>query len=184
VPLETIESIPRPGLHLTSRTVTYAVRGRTIHQLRDEMARIGPIDDGRHQFAYTWGMYAWKYPHQETPEGCRTGKVSTELEIVQTFPEWIGRQGADAITAREWDRWLSATKAHEEGHRKIALATGERIVEQLESLGPQATCGDADRAANELGNKLLKDMRAEHSGYDRDTQHGRTTGAFLGEEVP
>ena len=84
----------------------------------------------------------------------------------------------------EWNRWLAATKMHEDGHRKIVLSTAEEIIEQLGSIGPQPICDDVNKVANDLGNDLLKQMNAQHAKYDSDTKHGRSTGAYLGEDLP
>jgi predicted secreted Zn-dependent protease len=164
--------------------VRYAVRGRNVHQLRDEMTRIGPIDDGRHQFAHTWGTYAWRYPFEKTPAGCLTGNVHVEFELVQTLPEWLDRAGASRATRDEWDRWLAATTAHEEGHRQILLAAAKKMADALSAVPARPTCGELDEAANGLGVELLQRMRAEHAAYDRETQHGKRTGASLREDLP
>jgi len=168
-------------VHLTSRTVFYAVRGATVHELRESMHRIGPIDDGGHRSAFTWGMFAWHFPYARGGDGCRTGPVSVEVEVTQTYPEWIGRAGAVAAVEREWSRWLSALSAHENGHRQILLTTAQQIARLLTELPPQPSCDEANSIANRVGGELLAKMRTQQADYDHQTEHGIKTGAKLQE---
>jgi predicted secreted Zn-dependent protease len=180
--VETDEATPSPGIHLTSRMISYAVRGSTIVELRQAMARIGPIDDGAHRFAHTWGTYAWRFSHNETGSTCHVAPKSVELEIVQTFPTWVSPRAATEPTVREWERWASATRAHEEHHRAILTSTAEKLAAgSLEAS--RASCNEAEQAANATGNRLLDEMRAAHAAYDRETQHGERTGCLL-RDVP
>jgi predicted secreted Zn-dependent protease len=183
-PIETLERAPAPGVHLLERAVRYAVRGRTVHALRTEMARIGPIDDGGHQFAKTWGEYAWRYPYARGADGCRTGQVTVELEVTATLPAWLDAARAAAETAREWRRWLAATEQHEDGHRRILVSTAAALVGRLEAVAAQPTCDELDRQAGAAGDALLAQMKAQHAAYDRETQHGATTGALLRADLP
>jgi predicted secreted Zn-dependent protease len=183
-PVETVESAPAPGVHLTERVVTYAVRGRDIRALRQSMSRIGPIDDAdhQHQFAKTWGTFAWSYPNDKKDGACATGPVSVELEVVQTYPDWVARTGARASTVAEWNRWMTALKDHEEGHRRLLVDTAKKMSRQLRALPASATCEELDTAANALGGKLLQDMRDAHRDFDKTTRHGASTGAQLRNE--
>jgi predicted secreted Zn-dependent protease len=179
--VETVESTPAPGVHLTSRTVFYALRGTTLGELRQAMHRIGPIDDGGHRSAFTWGMFAWHFPYARGDDGCRTGPVSVEVEVTQTYPEWIDRAGAASAVEREWNRWMFALTAHENGHREILVTTAQQIARFLAALPPQSSCDEANAIANRVGGELVARMRAQHADYDQKTEHGIKTGAKLSE---
>ena len=177
--VETVESTPFAGVHVTARTIFYAVRGATVGELRAAMHRIGPIDDGGHRSAFTWGMFAWHFPYARGDDGCRTGPVSVEVEVTQTYPEWIGRAGAAAAVEHEWTRWLAALTEHENGHRQILVTTAQQIAAALSALPPQPTCDETSVIANRVGAELLGKMRAQHADYDQKTEHGIKTGARL-----
>jgi predicted secreted Zn-dependent protease len=179
--VETVESTPSPGVHLTSRTIFYAVRGASVGELRQAMRRIGPIDDGGHRSAFTWGMFAWHFPYARGDDGCRTGPVSVEVEVTQTYPEWIGRAGSAAAVEHEWSRWLAALTAHEDGHRQILLSAAQQIAGFMAALPAQPTCDEANLIANRVGGELLNKMRTQQVDYDRQTEHGIKTGAKLNE---
>jgi predicted secreted Zn-dependent protease len=184
-PVETVESAPAPGVHLTERVVVYAVRGRDIKSLRASMKRIGPIDDAdhEHQFAKTWGTFAWSYPNDKKDGACATGPVNVELEIVQTYPEWVSRERARGASVSEWNRWMTALRAHEEGHRKILVDTAAQIADKLRTIPASPTCDELDTAVNALGGQLLDGMRSAHRDFDKTTRHGANTGAHLRPET-
>jgi len=180
--VETVESMLGERMHLTTRTVLYRVTGDAIPDVRDTMKRIGPIDDGGHQFAFTWINFAWRYPFARGDDGCRTGPVSIEIEIVTTLPEWTAPKGASEASVREWRRWLDATRSHEDGHRAIGLDTARTLAERLGAVGALPTCEDVDHAASAAGAEAIDAMRARHREYDRTTRHGATQGAVLHDE--
>ncbi len=183
VPVETMESHPAEDQHVTARTMRYAVHGTTIHELRDTMTRIGPIDDGNHEFAFTWANFAWHF-HFATDlsaGACSIDGVKLEAEVVQTFPAAVDVLQAPARV--EWDRWLAAVGEHENGHRDIALTTATKLQTDIAALPPEATCPAMQRAGDVRGQQIILEMRLAHASYDRRTRHGHTQGAFLHEDV-
>jgi predicted secreted Zn-dependent protease len=173
------ESFPDPGIHLVHWTVLYTVHGVSLRELAAEMNRIGPIDDGNHLSARTWSRFAWKYPFERTADTCRTGPVTIELEVQQIFPSWSPPADAKPSAVREWQRWVAATRAHEDGHSEISRATATRILNELNALAAKSTCEEVDRAANEVARGLVQRHNEEHSAFDRRTHHGLLTGARL-----
>jgi predicted secreted Zn-dependent protease len=163
---------------MTERVVRYAVHGRSIGDLKHEMSRIGPIDDGGHQPAHTWGMFAWRWQYAQSEGSCAVRSPEVELEIVQTFPERSGARGSPVVN-REWTRWLAAVGEHEAAHHLINVETARELMTSLPTVPAQPTCAELDRAANELGQAALTRMRAKHAELDRTTAHGTKTGALL-----
>ena len=174
------ESNPLEGIHVVARGVPYRLSSLTLRMVSTEMKRIGPLDDGGHQVAFTWVRLAWTYPFARDDHGCRTGPVNVEVEVVQTLPEWALLSRASPPEAAEWRRFLDALRNHEDGHRSIGMEAAREIRDAVRALGVLPTCGDVDAAANALGQGALERMRARSKEFDRLTQHGATTGARLG----
>ena len=177
--LDTVEIFIVDGVHLSERIVRYVVLGDSLHAVRSDMQRIGPIDDGRHQFAHTWANFAWSYPFTQSEGRCTTGPVKVEMEVVQTFPQWLDSKRQPKRIAAEWERWLRATVEHEASHRQIALLTARAMVAELPKVEGDADCNVVAQRANDRGNELLADMRRQHAELDKNTEHGAKTGAVL-----
>lgn len=177
--IPTREATPEAGVHVISRVVRYDVQAPSLRGVRQQMQRIGPIDDGGHQFAYTRLEFAWTYPFARDESGCATGPVQLEVEVVQTLPEWSGLDRANARAAAEWRRWQAATQAHEDGHQRIGMETAREIIEGQRRVGVYRTCEEVDAAANGIGAAALARMQERHRAYDRATRHGANDGATL-----
>lgn len=177
-PVDSRESRLDDAVHVVDRTVTYRLEGDGLSEVRGAMRRVGPLDGGRRQFAYTHVELGWSYPFERVDNGCRTGPIHVEVEVTQTMPEWAGAS-PNGAASREWSRFLHALHVHEDGHRAIGLDAARQILAQQRELGTYPSCEAVDAAANAVGDAALEAMRGRHREYDRATRHGEDIGALL-----
>ena len=96
------------------RVITYKVLGKTIHQIKRNMAQRTIAPDG--YCGYT--LYHYTIFHNR-----RNGLLL--YQIVTILPQW-NRKGSKKVV-KEWSRFFKAQSAHEQNHRKIFSAAYEKI---------------------------------------------------------
>jgi hypothetical protein len=151
--------------------VYYDVHGGTAAALRAELNALGPTDESgvRHDANTHWELH-WNWPG--TPDGsCGVARAVVTHSVVVTFPRWLPAGSVDAELVSHWQRYVQALSAHEQGHVDLTLA----LLPKLEVAIKNASCS----TANDVGDALLSDARAEQKRYDDRTGHGRTQGAVF-----
>lgn len=157
---------------------TYEVRYRADTSLRQSITDASPVrHHGRTFHGFTRWNVKWQFWWMELPGGqCRVDRTVTRVDAVITLPEL---RGAPADAQQAFDRFVTALRQHEMGHYQFGLEAAHRIDQAIASLPPQPSCTALQAAANQLGRRLLDEAIRAEIAYDRDTQHGRTQGAWL-----
>ncbi|MCU0762034.1 MAG: DUF922 domain-containing Zn-dependent protease [Hydrogenophaga sp.] len=164
----------RPSLQVQTYPVTY----RADASLRQTITAASPVrHQGRTFHGYTRWNVKWQFWWMEFPGGqCRIDRTVTQVDAVITLPEL---RGAPTEAQQVFDRFVTALREHEMGHYQFGLDAAHRIDQAIAALPPQPSCTALQAAANQLGRRLLDEAIRAEIAYDRDTQHGRTQGAWL-----
>jgi predicted secreted Zn-dependent protease len=173
-------SAASPSIRVAVRESLYAVNGTSFVDLKADGLSKGPFDDGERRWALTDSKVHFQYKTTMPPNGaCGLESVDIDVTAVVTLPEWQDRNRASVALAREWYRFLSATRDHEHGHVTIAVETAHAVETAIRAVGSRATCEELGRDIDNAGNDALAQLSVKQRIYDRDTDHGRKTGALL-----
>lgn len=165
---------------ISEKTVYYKIEGSTAQELRQQMDRLGPLDDnGRRWSALTRWHVHWSYSYDRRDGECATGPVKVRLEITFTMPRWDAPAGAPQDLVERWQAYLSALEAHERGHAEIAEQAAEAVLEAMQALPVYLTCQALETDADALGERIIDQYRQRQADYDRETGHGHTQGAHF-----
>lgn len=156
----------------------YTAPYKAGQSMRQALSSATPIRENGEVFhGYTQWHIRWRFRWQSQADGaCRMVANTTELSAVITLPEL---SGADAQGRREFASYIAALRKHEMGHYQIAQVAAQRIDQAILALPTTPSCQALSIRANELGERFLAQARQAGFDYDRDTQHGRTQGAWL-----
>lgn len=171
-----------PGLLVTTEYTHYDVAGSTQQGLRSQLLRHGPRDrDGTWSGATVWDIrwsypYAWRDPPQA---GCRAGQVSVTVGIRFVLPRWQQRDGASPELVAEWERYMAALEAHEDGHMHLVVQAGLEMERALSALQSASSCQAFEQAADATAREVMWRHDQEQIHYDRLTQHGASQGAVF-----
>jgi predicted secreted Zn-dependent protease len=157
------------------RTNTYAVTGATIREIRADLARKRPWKselDG-----YTAWKVDWSYRTERTESGCRLQSIDVRTEITITIPRWTPPADADPQTKANWATYIKGLLAHEDGHKRIALAAANEVRTRVKQVPAAATCRDLDASLKREANKAVEEFKRREKLYDERTDHGRKDGA-------
>jgi predicted secreted Zn-dependent protease len=110
------------------------------------------------------------------PSGaCHVVDATVTVKVTETLPEIKEVRAGENYSAR---KFREAIRAHENGHRDIAIKGGRAIEQTLQSV-VASNCQVILDLANAAAKRTLQEYRAKQLYYDNDTQHGLTQGTAL-----
>ncbi len=157
----------------------YGVRGRNASEILSAMAQRGPTTtDGVAHGATAWKMVP-EVQCARYPDGfrVRSGRVRLELGVV--LPQWENAAYGSATLRRQWDRFVERMRAHEDGHRRNALAGAEALRAALDTLEPAVSCEALQQKVRATFERTTQDCAEKDGRYDQETQHGKKQGVVL-----
>jgi predicted secreted Zn-dependent protease len=155
----------------------YDIRGSTAQELSLEMFRLGPSgEEGRRSSGYTAWNIDWRFRPESRGSACMASWVEVQADIVITLPRWNPPPDAPRELRSQWDTYLAALRAHEEGHRDLAVAAARQVHARISGF-LTASCQDFERLVNREANLILDQLRADNLRYDEETGSGATQGA-------
>jgi len=161
-------------------TITYyAVKGRTLDELRREVFSRGPYDHTKGQrFAgwTSWQIKWWLEHRADDTNTCSVTGARTETHDTYTLPQWSDENSASEDLRQTWRRFVDALVDHEKGHGRLARELGDRIKAAIERLPPRPDCRELEQDANILAHTMIRDDK-EQEAYDLRTGHGERQGA-------
>lgn len=163
---------------VTETIVYYDIKGATPQDIRAQMRELGPTDftEGKRYDANTRWNVSWKYNYANTGQGCSISTAYTTVKVTITIPR-LQDVSAPAALKQSFDDYTKNLLVHEKGHGQTAIDIARKIEGRLVAMPPQPSCDRMGKAANELGNALIKEANQADIDYDARTQHGRTQGA-------
>jgi len=154
----------------------YAVSGATEGEILGSMRANGPSTNGSSFFGLTGSESSFQLQPRMDGESCVAEDVRVELAVTITLPEWEPVSDVPYELQRDWSRFSTALKRHEDGHRQIAADGATATRDALQGLR-RASCQQVDADARQLARRIADQTEAEHNRYDDATDHGRTQGA-------
>jgi Bacterial protein of unknown function (DUF922) len=97
--------------------------------------------------------------------------ATVTVGIRMTMPQWIEYGSACQAEKDEWNRFVAALQAHEQGHVDLA-------VEHLSNIDDRLV-GKSVHGAGIAWQRSLDALRSASDAYDRQTDHGRTRGTII-----
>lgn len=176
------ESESPGGITLTQPVYTiididsYDVTGTTEEEVLASMRALGPKSGDRDFFGLTSTEMSYRYWKTSTAEGCRLEQIRLDLHVVVTLPQWAAPRGAPYELKRDWSRFETALRRHEDGHREIAEWSAREVYHALHNLRTP-TCDAIDAAAQGVADRLRETGELRQAAFDRQTHHGSSQGA-------
>ena len=155
---------------------TYPVTGSRADEVLASMAAAAPSTEGETFFGLTVTELSFRYVRETTPGACTLRNVEIALAVTVSLPAWTPGPGTDYALRRDWARFDSSLRRHEDRHRALAERGAEAILRELDGLSAP-TCGQADVEARRRAERVRIETDAAHRRYDDETGHGRTQGA-------
>ncbi len=164
-----------------TETVTrYAFSAPDLASAYDAMYAASPVViDGTARSAaadYDWVWWFWPV---ETAAGCAAARVVIDGRSTIILPHWQDVAAAPAPSRAEWQRHMTALRAHERRHVEIAREVAGEMADALQAMSPEPTCAAFESRARNLSKYYHAEAMSRNRAFDRDTRHGLDDGAGL-----
>ena len=168
------------AVQVTSAVSYYDVEGADVRSLLASLRQRGPGDGHGTWAASTSWVFRWSYQPILDPT-CRVQAARVSLDLTYVYPQWKAPANVAPSLATAWQGYLARVELHEHGHRDIAEAAANDLARALEALPAQPTCEALAETARATAAELLARHAQAQIAYDRETGHGATQGAVLGQ---
>lgn len=166
------------AVHETLDTGHYDVHAQPGGKLSLALNDASPFRPGGKVFhsATAWNI-EWQVRPAPTSDGrCAVAEVQVELRGEMMLPRLLA---GDAAQRLRFESYLERLREHELGHFEIGRDAARQLEQKFQALPPAPSCGELHSSARDAGARLLARYEAMGDAYDRQTQHGRTQGAWL-----
>lgn len=165
------------GVHILPVDSAYVFEADQEREIQLNLQAFGPSIDGTRRFAQhsaTWNFHVtWERPG---PGLCQPSDLRIIARSVITMPQLADVEALDPDLRAKWDRFHTALRIHELGHRNIL---DQHLVQLREIIlsQPAMMCDLFAGVFEELNTVEGDRLRAKQDGYDQETESGRTQGA-------
>jgi predicted secreted Zn-dependent protease len=179
-----VPASPGMGVTLQQFVNDYEVTGTSVRDLRRSIARIALTQPDRTSYGgfTTWNLRFSYAGSRTVAGGCRPNGVNVYLDLSVRYPVWKDSAAAPPLR-EEWNRYVTALKAHEGNHAAIDIRGANRLASGLRDLVSPA-CGILQADAQRLATSAMQWISDENNSYDQRTRHGATEGASLRDSIP
>ena len=172
----------------------YAVGGDTAEDIYKAMLSKGPRVNGAKAYAATSATTTQDGKLSQS-KSCRIENYRLKIDFNIKLPRIKNEQVLPAADRSRWRQFSSFLKKHEETHRSIWLGCAADLERQVATI-KASTCGDADKKAASLWEKMRAACSRKHNAFDAAEQkklmkhpfvklvHTRTTRSVHAATVP
>jgi predicted secreted Zn-dependent protease len=160
------------------RYTYYQVDARTNQPLWPQLLATSSIrEDGKPYIGQTNWDIRWHFNWNTDQNGvCRITGSAIQLTSVIVLPKL---RSTSAHQLASFDRFIIALRQHELGHYSIASEAARKIDSDLKNFPPMSNCSALEAHANATSRRTLSRFNEMSRQYDRDTNHGKTQGAWI-----
>jgi predicted secreted Zn-dependent protease len=152
----------------------YDITGSSAAELHQAMLAKGPRLNDWPLYALTEWEVRWRLSEDHVRGRCQRS-ATVRLTIRMVLPRWVQRETPSQLR-EDWQRFESALRTHELGHRDLGLQAARAVGRALRS-GTSFSCGGAT-AADREAKAILDRYSLRNRQYDEDTAHGQTQGVI------
>ncbi len=160
----------------------YQIFGDTSDALRTQIRQCAPKSGGQAAAEFTAQtnyQLTWRYDYAEIGNGrCQVTNASVGLHINQVIPQWTAPSAASPKLASQWNDFMQALTAHEQGHVSLDLQYAQMLLGDIKNF-PPTSCGQMPESIRHLTDTDANQLIQANDNYDETTNHGATQGAIL-----
>jgi predicted secreted Zn-dependent protease len=140
---------------------THDVHGRTLEEVARQIEQLP--EAGQTHWTPRYHVQEW--------EGQTMKRVQVDVYVQVTMPHWAEYSSATPAEQAEWDRFVAALQAHEQGHIDLVVTYTENADVMLEGLD--------EHTAAARWQENLQALQQASDQYDTSNDHGRNAGTTI-----
>ena len=145
---------------------TYQLRGLSLEAIHDDLHRVAKRDrDGiiEGEVADHWD---WKFKFTAAENSCRVSSDEIILKLNILLPAWVDEGRADPAVRVAWNTYFQELKAHEDGHKTIALDAAERITKMTHGATSPGSCTAMEQSLNRAAKQIVENAEKAQDQLD------------------
>ena len=156
----------------------YSIYPVSVSDLGRAMDAATPIhEEGRTFRGHTHWYVNWHFWWDQREGRCTINRVQATVDIQYIMPQLTSSVNAETRAA--FQRYDDALITHEKGHARHGIDAAREVENKLMGISSAINCQITESIANDTGKQILQKYNQQDVVYDRETNHGRTQGAFL-----
>lgn len=146
----------------------YTVGGDSAEDIYNAMLKKGPRVNGAKAYAATSATTTQDGKLLQS-SSCRIENYRLKIDFNIKLPKIKNEKVLPAGDRKRWQQFSSFLKTHEETHRSIWLGCANDLERQVEAIKAK-TCGEADKKAASLWEKMRAACSKKHNAFDAAEQ--------------
>ena len=135
---------------------TYQLRGLSRQAIHNDLHRVAKRDaDGiiEGEVADHWD---WNFKFAAIGDSCQVTSDEIVLKLKILLPTWVDDARADPATRKAWNRYFQELKAHEDGHKAIALEAAKQVNKLTHGATAPGSCTALERSLNRAAKQIVE----------------------------
>ena len=146
----------------------YTINGDSAQEIYGAMLRKGPRVNGAKAYAAT-SATTTQDGRMQQGGSCRIEDYKLSIDFVINLPKIRDEKVLPPGERRRWQQFSSFLRKHEETHRAIWLDCAAQLERQVKAIKVKS-CGEAERRARVLWEKMRNACSKKHNAFDAAEQ--------------
>jgi predicted secreted Zn-dependent protease len=160
----------RADVKLEETYSTYQLRGLSREAIHEDLHRVAKRDrDGLIDGEMSNDLH-WNFRFAAAENSCRVSSDEIVLKIYILLPRWVDEERANSVLHSIWNTYFQELKAHEDGHKTIAVAAAERISKLAHDATASGSCTALERSLNDAAKRIVEDSERAQNQHDLNSQ--------------
>ncbi len=171
------QAIARHKLDKVEKLVVqkYEIYGSSAQEIRESLNKNGPVDENRiRRDGYTKWQIKWRWPFSSAGKP-QFDQTTVQLSIQMLLPDWVHDNTVSKKLISSWEKFIDLLIIHEKKHLSFVLENYKGVEQEIHrafEANPRLTT----EQANQIGYKVLNQIRALDRDYDKQTDNGKVEG--------
>ena len=179
-PLSLTDSAPGFKQQIDS-PATYQIYGNDAAAWRTQIRSCAPKSTSQTTAEFTAEtkyQLTWRYQTVENEGQCHISNASVGIHVSQVLPIWQPTTATPTTLITQWNAFVIALSAHENGHTALDIEYAQRLLNDLNNY-PATPCDQFAQSVKQLTDTDVSELEQANDNYDSNTDHGATQGAIL-----
>ena len=145
---------------------TYQLRGLSRQAIHKDLHRVAKrASDGivEGEVSDDWH---WNFQFESAENSCRVSSDEIVLKLNILLPTWADEERADQAVRTAWDSYFQELKAHEDGHKTIAVDAAEQVSKLTHGATAPGSCTALEQSLNRAAKQIVENSEKAQDQLD------------------
>lgn len=145
---------------------TYQLRGLSRQAIHDDLHRVAKRDGDDIIEGEVADHWDWNFRFAATGNSCQVTSDEIILKLRILLPAWVDDARADPATRTAWNNYFQELKAHEDGHKTIALEAAKQVSKLTHGATAPGACAALERSLNRAAKQIVENSEKAQDQHE------------------